>query len=102
MTALMPRLLIAALLTAVLWAVMAKDGTAAASAQGAAYKPNPTPAVAAAVAVLDTLNPFLRTIEVSKGKRWVCKMIDDAPTKKSLKRTAVIYYCVPEKVKASA
>ena len=69
-------------------------GRAATRPPAAAYQPNRTSDLHVIIAELDKLTPFRSEVSRDKqGRRWSCKMADDAPTRASLDRTAAVYWC---------
>lgn len=60
------------------------------------WHPNTRAQVQSIVKALDGLSSFGQQFQRGgDGEMFLCRFVDDAPTKKSLDHSAVIYYCVP-------
>ena len=76
-------------------AVTAAVAVGAAGAKAPAFHPNSTADLEKAVKELSQFSAYLsEMVTDSDGAPWRCTRLDDAPTKKSLKHSVVIQYCV--------
>ena len=61
-----------------------------------AYVPNSKAQVQRIIRELEQLSAFGEQYQTGgDGRIYLCRFVDDAPTRKSLKHSAVIYFCVP-------